>query len=180
MKTKNWSQQNDDEKAALGGEQPRLGTADQTQNPKKAKAAAGSAAQPTQGGQRLGQQRDESGQSGRQRAEQRVQRPGKAGLANENRPGLGTRGDPTSNQQESQGRGGSAGQQSPAAGQKLRPKVGGDVADQKKSKAPEQKSRSAPDPGADTSRPAPNEQRSDSFEQEQQRSTGMSGQSGGV
>lgn len=41
--------------------------------------------------QRTGQHRDESGQTGAERAAQRTERPGEAGLANENRPGLGTR-----------------------------------------------------------------------------------------
>lgn len=146
MKAKNWSQQNDDEKAALGRQPPR--------------PAATGDAPPSEASRKLGQQRDESGESGQQRAEQRLPRPGAAGLANENRPGLGTRADPTSNRQEYQGHGGSA-----APGGKP---------------ASDEPDRAAAQAAQSTERPAPREQRSDSLAQEEQRSTGMSGQSGGV
>lgn len=159
-KMKNWSQQNDDEKAALGGQKSRSGPSGQT--PKPGQAQGGGASQPSRGGQRLGQQRDESGQSGQQRVEQRTKRPGEAGLANENRPGLGTRGDSASNPPEGQHDKSSVGQKAPR----------GQPADQPQP--------NAGGPAPKPSRPAPNEQRSDSLEQEQQRSTGMSGQSGGV
>ena len=173
---------NDGDKPTLGGSQQRVGSPSKDHNQgggtktKPASAASGQPgdqdhgrehdqarsmqSRPAMGGdQRPGRQPDESGQSGQERIEQRTTRPGEAGLANENRPGLGTRGDPTSNQQEKQGRGGSA-QQPGKGGTK-----GG--------------SRSV-DPTPKEPRPKPNEQRSDSLEQEQQRSTGMSGQSSGV
>jgi hypothetical protein len=68
---KEWSRQNDEQRSTRAA----------TQDPEVEKAEQ----------QRTGQHRDESGQSGAQRSEQRTEPPGEAGLANENRPGLGTR-----------------------------------------------------------------------------------------
>jgi hypothetical protein len=162
----------EDDKATLGGSQQRVGSPskDHNQAPpvrpgdqghgreqEQARRIQGDTGDQTSAS---GQPRDESTQSGAQRNEQRTQRPGETGLANENRPGLGTRADPTSNQQEKQGQGGAA-KQPGKDGAK-----GG--------------SRTV-DPNAGKPRPAaPQEQRSDSKQQEEQRSTGMSGQSSGV
>lgn len=100
--------------------------------------------------QRTGQHRDESGQSGRQRSEQRGQRPGEAGLANEARPGLGSRAESHPHA---------------TPGKKIDPAA---------------IKRAASDQGQTTARPEPREQRSDSYEQELQRSTGASGMSSGA
>jgi hypothetical protein len=68
---KEWSRQNDEQRSTRAA----------TQDPEVERNET----------RHAGAHRDESGQSGEQRSEQRVQRPGEAGLANENRPGLGTR-----------------------------------------------------------------------------------------
>lgn len=139
------------------------GRAEQEKADAAKKQERGQPQPPKDGDQRLGRKPDESNQSGQERAEQRITRPGETGLANENRPGLGTRGDPTANQQDKQGQGGAA-QQSAKAGAKGA-KKGSPSVDPAAGKKP---------------RPAPQEQNSNSLEQEEQRSTGMSGQSSGV
>ncbi len=147
MKAKNWSQQNDEQKAALGGYPT-----------KRAADASRGAGQPSDGDGRPGRKPDESGQPAEQRVAQRITRPGEAGLANENRPGLGTRGDLVTIESESE----KSGQSGGAAGGKT------------------DTQRAAARQATKDSRPSPREQDSESLEQEQQRSTGMSGQSGGV
>lgn len=126
-----WSRQNDEQRSTRAA----------SQDPQEQSAAA----------PRTGQQRDESGQSGAQRAAQRTTRPGHAGLANEVRPGLGTRAET----REDEGKDGAS------------------------LKAPDVQ-RAASDGGQTTKRPEPREQRSDSLAQEQQRSTGVSGMSSGT
>jgi hypothetical protein len=83
----------------------------------------------------------------------RTEKPGHAGLANEARPGLGTRGD------------------DPNAG--------------KKAEAPPREAKSRAKPratkrGYEEPPPAPREQAPDTLEHEQERSTGVSGHSGGT
>ena len=180
---KNWDEQIREQRSGLGGNQQRTGSPTKDHNSGTPGTTSGhpadqdhgreaEQAKTMQGGHpRPGAKADESGQPGAERAAQRQQRPGEAGLANENRPGLGTRGDPTQNKPEELGRGGQAAQSGESKAQK---KPEGASA----KKAPT--GRSASDLGADTSHPAPNEQNSNSLEQEQPRSTGMSGQSSGV
>ena len=84
---------------------------------------------------------------------ERTKKPGAVGLANEARPGLGTRAD----------------EADPAAAPDKTPK--------------EAKSKSKPRAtklGYEEPRPAPRDQPPDTMAHEQERSTGMSGQSGGV
>jgi hypothetical protein len=86
---------------------------------------------------------------------QRTKRPGQVGLANEARPGLGTRGtdaDPRNPE---------------PAGRRTDSKVAEDAIEAEPPHPPERK-------------PTPAEQDSDSLAQEQQRSTGVSGHAGGT
>lgn len=91
-------------------------------------------------------------QSGAERSRQRVQRPGEAGLANEKRPGLGTRSEKE--------------QQLPP-----KPKAA-------ETAPPIDERARLPKPPLD--RPAPQEQDPASLAHEYERATGMSGQTGGV
>ena len=96
--------------------------------------------------------RPESPQS-RETFPERTKKPGQVGLANEARPGLGTRAD----------------EADPAAAPEKAPK--------------EAKSNTKPRAtklGYEEPRPAPREQPPNTMAHEQERSTGMSGQSGGV
>jgi len=89
-------------------------------------------------------------QSGAERAAQRVRPPGEAGLANEVRPGLGTR----------------TADAEPAGEAKAKDMVAAASADPQKLPKPP------------LNRPAPREQRPDSFAHEQERDTGAPGLSG--
>ncbi len=84
---------------------------------------------------------------------QRTKKPGTAGLANEARPGLGTRADESDANLETEGP-----DQAPEAHSNSKPK--------------------ATPHGYEEPRPAPREQASDSMAHELERSTGASGQSG--
>jgi hypothetical protein len=85
---------------------------------------------------------------------QRTKRPGEAGLANEARPGLGTRADMAD------------------------PKVAGKVDPKAKISAGDAREGEPPSPPE--RRPAPSEQDSNSFAQQEERDTGVSGHSGGT
>jgi hypothetical protein len=112
-------------------------------------------------------------QPGAERMRQRVQPPGEAGLANESRPGLGSR---SSEQEPPEGEPGASEQpQAPNAA----PREHKEDARQGATSGQQPRPAAVPRPPTAPEIHEPREQQADSFEQQQERSTGVSGHTSG-